>query len=185
MCTSRSGGPAARVPGRRSDKTGAGSQVGALAVREERALGHEISPSILAKLDSGHRGSVPNVTEPLVLAAALNIPPVLLPSPGYPEGNIKFHLGHTAPCKQVADWFLGRGRLPLRPAGESEISPWNLGTKLVQAAESCCEAGRNTLAAQTMSDAPIRAEILRGAEQQLVRLAACINGLCRELQEEN
>lgn len=153
---------------------------------ETAALGHEISPTILAKLDSGHRGSVLNVIELLVLAAALNMPPVLLLFPGYAEGDIEFLPGHTAPCRQVVDWFSGRGRLPLRPGDENEVGPWNLGIELVQAVERYSEAVRNMLAAQAMSeDAPIRAEILRDMEQQLVELAARINELRRELEEEN
>ena len=49
-------------------------------------LGYRISPTVIAKLDSGHRGSVLSVPELLVLAAALDIPPVaLVYSPPYSE----------------------------------------------------------------------------------------------------
>ena len=52
---------------------------------ETAKLGHRVSPTVIAKLDSGHRGSVLSVAELLVLAAALNIPPGLLLIPGYPN----------------------------------------------------------------------------------------------------
>jgi hypothetical protein len=135
---------------------------------EETARSQEISPTFPAKLVSRHRGGVLNMTEVLVLATALNMPPVLLPFPGYTEGNIKFLPGRVGPCKQVVDWFSGRGRLPLQPGDENEVWPWNLGIELVQAVERHSEAGRNTLAAQALSED-----------------AARINERRRELGEEN
>ena len=69
---------------------------------------------------------------------------------------------------------------------KTKVGPWNLGIELVQAVERYSEAVRNMLAAEAMSeDAPIRAEILRDMEQQLVELGARINELRRELEEEN
>lgn len=41
-------------------------------------LGRRVPVSVIAKLDSGHRGSVLNVAELIVLAAALGVPPVSL-----------------------------------------------------------------------------------------------------------
>jgi hypothetical protein len=44
-------------------------------------LGYKVSPTVIAKLDSGHRGSVLSVAELLVLAAALDIAPTALMYP--------------------------------------------------------------------------------------------------------
>ena len=43
---------------------------------ETAALGYRVSPTVIAKLDSGHRGSVLSVAELLILGAALELPPV-------------------------------------------------------------------------------------------------------------
>ncbi len=45
---------------------------------------------MLAKLDSGHRGSMLTVPELLAVAAAVNMPPALLLFPGYPDGEIEY-----------------------------------------------------------------------------------------------
>lgn len=150
------------------------------------ALGYEISPTIVAKLDSGHRGSVLNVTELLVLAAALNMPPALLLFPGYPEEDVEFLPGHTAPSEQVVDWFSGRGRLPAR-GDENEVGPWNLGLELVQAVARRSEASRDVAAAQEMEipeNPPLKADLLRHREQQFLDIAARINEIRRELAGE-
>lgn len=147
---------------------------------------HEISPTILTKLDCGYRGSVPNVTGLLMLGAALNVPPALLPFPGYPEEKYRCLLGHTAPCKQVVDFLAGRGGLASRPGAENEVGPLNLGIELIRPVERCPGAGTNTPVAQSMSaGTPIRAGILGDTEPQLPQLAAWINGQRREREEEN
>lgn len=52
-------------------------------------LGFRISPTVIAKLDSGHRGSVLSVAELIVLAYALDIPPGALLYPDLPDGSVE------------------------------------------------------------------------------------------------
>jgi hypothetical protein len=148
---------------------------------ETTALGHPMAPTILAKLDSGHRGGVLNVTELLVLAAALNMPPALLLFGGYPDKEVEFLPGRTAPAALVVDWFCGRGRLP----GAEELGPHNLGIELVSATEAHIAAQRETLTAQAMDKGPLRddllADIARRQRAAVVRIAE----IQSELGDEN
>ncbi|MFQ2875117.1 hypothetical protein ACLILY_07175 [Mycobacterium sp. MS3] len=110
----------------------------AKAVRDKRSakwlsektaeLGYPISPTVIAKLDSGHRGEVLSVPELLILAAALDVSPVNLvfPNPSDELTNLVEVLpGNKQTGFQAAQWFSGlrpgfsdRGRAS-RP-GESE-----------------------------------------------------------------
>lgn len=47
-------------------------------------LGYRVSPTVIAKLDSGHRGNVLSVAELLVIADALEVPPAALLFPAFP-----------------------------------------------------------------------------------------------------
>lgn len=75
-------------------------------------FGYRISPEVIAKLDSGHRGAVLSVTELLALAAALDIPPALVLFPGYPDGEVEYLPDRRASAKAAADWFAGNAPLP-------------------------------------------------------------------------
>lgn len=69
-----------RVRGRRSARW--------LSDETER-LGHRVSPTVIAKLDGGHRGSVLNVHELIVIAAALGVPPIeLIYPPTVPQVEV-------------------------------------------------------------------------------------------------
>ena len=87
---------------------------------ETAALGYRVSPTVIAKLDSGHRGSVLSVAELLVLAAALDIPPGLLLFPGYPYDVVEYLPGRAADAHSALDWLSGYGVLPAEagPGGE-------------------------------------------------------------------
>jgi hypothetical protein len=112
---------------------------------ETAALGYRVSPTVIAKLDSGHRGSVLSVAELLVLAAALDVPPALLLFPGYPYGVVEFLPGRACDAKLTADWFSGDGRIPAAPgpAGEPPrgILP-NAGTELVRLVRELVQTGQ-------------------------------------------
>lgn len=101
---------------------------------ETAALGYRVSPTVIAKLDSGHRGAVLSVAELMVLAAALDIPPGLLLFPGYPTGDVEFLPGRETCAAAALDWFSGEGRLPLQrdAEGNQRTAPPNGGTELVR-----------------------------------------------------
>jgi hypothetical protein len=64
---------------------------------------------VIAKLDSGHRGDVLSVAELLVLAAALNIPPVVLLYPGPYHREVEVLPGLMVSEFDAAQWISGLG----------------------------------------------------------------------------
>ena len=99
---------------------------------ETAKLGYRVSPTVIAKLDSGHRGSVLSVAELMVLAAALDIPPGLLLFPGYPTGEVEFLPGRETYASAALDWFSGDGRYRcnVTQKGKQRTAPDNAGTEL-------------------------------------------------------
>jgi hypothetical protein len=145
------------------------------------ALGYRVSPTVIAKLDSGHRGSVLSVAELLVLAAALDIPPGLLLFPGYPYGQAEFLPGRTAHAQSAVEWFAGDGRLPAGPDGKTpRATPPNAGTELVSLAQRWDEAGRMFLYLEgggQMTDAAGDRRLEERLRAQLTDLQAQIDHL--------
>lgn len=70
-------------------KTARGGKSAAWLSAETDRLGYKLSTSVIAKLDSGHRGSVLSVPELLILAAALEVPPLALLFPKLPDGPVE------------------------------------------------------------------------------------------------
>ncbi|MGV0772031.1 hypothetical protein [Mycobacterium syngnathidarum] len=70
-------------------------------------LGFRVSPTVIAKLDSGHRGSVLSVPELIVLAAALNTSPVNLVYPGPYESPVEILPNRENGELSAAEWFSG------------------------------------------------------------------------------
>lgn len=73
-------------------------------------LGYRISPTVIAKLDSGHRGDVLSVPELIVLAAALNTAPVALlyPNPSDELSNVVQVLPAVETTGfEAVQWFSG------------------------------------------------------------------------------
>lgn len=117
------------------------------------ALGLRVSPQVIAKLDSGHRGGALSVSELLVLAAALEVPPALLLFPGYPEGEVEFLPGRIVQSKEAVEWFSGEARLPAPTSVDGvgrEASPPNPGTELVKALRQCLDISRGLVALNEM-----------------------------------
>lgn len=71
-------------------------------------LGYRISPTVIAKLDSGHRGEVLSVPELLVIAAALEVPPVALLYPNMPDGEVEVLPGVVRTALEAIENFCGR-----------------------------------------------------------------------------
>lgn len=71
-------------------------------------LGYRISPTVIAKLDSGHRGEVLSVAELLIMAAALEVPPVALLYPNMPDGDVEVLPGVVRTALEAVEGFSGR-----------------------------------------------------------------------------
>jgi hypothetical protein len=70
-------------------------------------LGYRVSPTVIAKLDSGHRGNVLSVAELLVLAAALDTTPTVLLYPGPYDHETELLPGVQSTEFVAAQWFSG------------------------------------------------------------------------------
>lgn len=87
-------------------------------------LGYRISPTVIAKLDSGHRGSVLSVAELVVLASALNTSPVALVYPGPYDEEVDLFPGERWAQFTAAQWF---SAIPAEPY--EEMPQWRAATR--------------------------------------------------------
>lgn len=71
-------------------------------------LGMRISPTVIAKLDSGHRGANLSVPELFVIAGALGVPPGSLLFPDLPDGEVR-RWPNADPWRsvQAVNWIAG------------------------------------------------------------------------------
>lgn len=76
-----------------------------LSERTEQ-LGMKISRSAISELENGKRKSI-SIAEVFILAAALDVPPVLLVFPGYPDRAVDFLPGMETTSSQAANWVSG------------------------------------------------------------------------------
>ena len=81
-------------------------------------LGRRVPTTVIAKLDSGHRGSVLHVSEVLVLAAALGVPPLQLIYPDLPDAEVEVWPGEIKRSFEAAQWFSGEDL----PADDADIA---------------------------------------------------------------
>lgn len=99
-------------------------------------LGYKVSSTVIAKLDSGHRGSVLSVAELLILAAALDVPPILLLYPGLPDEAVEVIPGETVTSWDAHKWATGIAASLARSTSPSD------GSQLVQAVRARAELKR-------------------------------------------
>lgn len=71
-------------------------------------LGYPITRVAISKIEGNSRAGKLDVAELLVLAAALDIPPVLLLAPDFPDGQVETWPGHSVDSRQAVGWFSGR-----------------------------------------------------------------------------
>jgi hypothetical protein len=120
---------------------------------ETARLGLRLSAQVIAKLDTGHRGGALSVSELLVLAAAIEVPPALLLFPGYPDGEVEFLPGRTVLSKEAVEWFSGEARLPASTSVDGvgrEASPPNPGTELVKAVREYSDVSKDLVVLNEM-----------------------------------
>lgn len=92
------------------DARGEGRSAKWLAERTAE-FGYPVSATVIAKLDSGHRGAHLQVAELIVLAAALGVPPVTLLYPQMPDGAVDVIPGVTTSGIEAVRWFGGETAL--------------------------------------------------------------------------
>lgn len=93
-----------------TDEKGRRMSAQALADRCAK-LGHRLDRSVIAKLERGLRQTV-TVADVIVLARALNVPPLLLVLPVGQEEMTEVLPGHDAPTWPAATWFTGEAPFP-------------------------------------------------------------------------
>ncbi|BCI84410.1 putative DNA-binding protein [Mycolicibacterium sp. TY66] len=74
-------------------------------------LGFRIPATVIAKLDSGHRGGVLSVAELIVLAAALDVSPLELLLPTGPTQPVEVLPGTSMSQEDFVGWFTGTSDL--------------------------------------------------------------------------
>lgn len=72
-------------------------------------LGYPITRVAISKIEGNSRAGKIDVAELLVLAAALDIAPVLLLCPNFPDGQVETVPGHSVHSRPAVKWFSGLG----------------------------------------------------------------------------
>ncbi|MDO2969558.1 DNA-binding protein [Mycobacteroides abscessus] len=104
----------------RAIKDARGGRSAAWLSERTAELGYRVPATVISKLDSGHRGSVLGVAELVVLAAALDMPPVALLYPDLPDGEVEMLPNRPARSIAAARWFSGEVR---RASIEGAVDP--------------------------------------------------------------
>lgn len=95
---------------------------------ETEKLGFRVSRSGISELETGKRSSI-SVAEWLILARALEVAPVVLLMPDYPDGETQYLPGHHAHGYEVADWITGQRATNLAPS-KNNSAPLETPTQL-------------------------------------------------------
>lgn len=98
----------------RAIKAARGGKSAAWLSERTAQLGYRISPTVIAKLDSGHRGSVLSIAELLILAAALDIPPTLLLFPTFPDGSVELLPDVSVSTLKARECLCGDAPIPVK-----------------------------------------------------------------------
>jgi transcriptional regulator with XRE-family HTH domain len=93
-------------------------------------LGHRISRSRISDLERGDRGGLLGVAELLVLAKALEVPPLQLLFPIGREAKVEVLPGTVTPTWAAAKWFTGEAPLGTRP-NTDDMHAWKAGVPLL------------------------------------------------------
>lgn len=84
-------------------------------------LGHDVSPAVIADLETGMRKSI-TVAELLIIAAALGTPPGLLLFPDYPDGYVEVLPDLDANSESAVEWLAGDGLYALETGTSTPTS---------------------------------------------------------------
>jgi transcriptional regulator with XRE-family HTH domain len=95
-------------------------------------LGYPVTRVAISKIEGGLRAGKLDVAEVLVLAAALDMPPILLLFPDFPDGPVENLPGRKPTIsRNAALWF--SGQVPSENVGLRGDYVWNPGEELVNA----------------------------------------------------
>lgn len=131
-----SDGLTARVAGAvRARRAALGLTAAELA--DKTAVGKPLTRAVISDLETGRKKSL-EVSELLTLAAALDIPPILLLLPDYPDGDVEVLPNVQRSSSGAFGWFTGGGTGPT--ADEPNM---NEGVVLVMNAHALAEARRD------------------------------------------
>ncbi|RIR89263.1 DNA-binding protein [Mycobacteroides abscessus] len=92
-------------------------------------LGYRVPATVISKLDSGHRGSVLGVAELVVLAAALDMPPVALLYPALPDGDVELLPKVPTRSLNAVEWF--SGHTPRSEIDAVEVDPARMDAEIL------------------------------------------------------
>jgi transcriptional regulator with XRE-family HTH domain len=115
-------------------------QLGLTAVELSKKLGDQGYPMkrvMITVIETNARNGKLDVAELLALARALEIPPVLLLFPDYPDTEVEFLPGVTTDCERAVRWLAGEQPLPAQIIpGEGVVGgKRNPGNDLINAAD--------------------------------------------------
>jgi transcriptional regulator with XRE-family HTH domain len=115
-------------------------QLGMTAVDLSKKLGEQGYPMkrvMITVIETNSRNGKLDVAELLALARALEIPPVLLLFPDFPDAEVEFLPGMTTDCERAVRWLAGEQPLPAQIIeGEGIVGyPRNPGIDLIAAAD--------------------------------------------------
>ena len=162
-----------------------------LSERTEK-LGYPITRVTISKIENNARAGKVDVAELLVLAAALEIPPVLLIFPGFPDAREQVLPGLTCASDAGARWASGTDGLPGPIDNEGDrglyaTSNLNAGIGLVEAANEARELRLSEFRLQIELDTELEPERVDHARRLVAqgqdRLAKVLAGIQTDLTE--
>lgn len=125
-----------------------------LTARTE-AFGYPVSRVAISKIESNTRAGKFDISELLVLAAALDVPPMLLLYPQLPYGHVEFLPGVNVLSYEASDWFSGdapRRGDPSEEISDREAEALELIRRIRWSSEQARAIGRSQLEARQRGD---------------------------------
>lgn len=144
-------------------------------------LGYPITRSQISNFETGRRQSF-DVTELLILAAALDVPPLALLFPELPDGMVEVRPGKEQRSEDAYLWAtgIGRGREP-SPAGQLVAAVLDRRREIANRAHALVQSGLYGTANPELSHEMTRvAELLSGEIARLESVIRESGGVIRD-----
>ena len=153
-----------------------------------KKLGYPIAAAAIGKIETGERSGTLDAAELLVLAAALEIPPVLLLFPGFPDGTEQVLPGVTGASDSAVRWLSGTDGLPGPVDDESDrglyaTSGVNAGIALVELVNELRQRHVDDFALQIDADGEQDAARAEELGRRLAEGRQRLDGLPSEIAE--